>query len=95
MTTPNGSRPAQRSTPPILKTPEGRLRLDLAFANLQDFFQSPHRLCSLWILGVAPALSQCDWHDLVFMSPCWMSPCRCWISPSVPRGKPELPSGLR
>ena len=78
-----------------LETPEGRLRLDLAFANLQDFCRRPHGLCALWILGAVPALSRCDWRDLAFMSRCWMRLYRCWISRSVPRGKQELRRGLR
>jgi hypothetical protein len=78
-----------------LETPEGRLRLDLAFANLQDFLHSPHGLCSLWILGAAPAPSQCDWRDLVFTSPCWMRLSQCWISRSVRHEKQELRRGLR
>ena len=30
-----------------LETPEGQLRLDLAFANLQDFLTQADRLCTL------------------------------------------------
>ena len=78
-----------------LDTPEGRLRLDLAFANLQDFLRRPHGLCTLWILGAVPVPLPCAWHGLAFMSRCWIRPYRCWISPSVPRGKQELRRGLR
>ena len=63
-----------------LETPEGRLRHDLAFANLQDFLPQATGSCVLWILGAAPAPSRCGWHDLVFTSRCWMRLYQCWIS---------------
>ena len=56
MTTPNGSGAGAAKYAAYLETPEGQLRLDLAFANLQEFLpQRPHGLCMLWILGAAPA----------------------------------------
>ena len=78
-----------------LETPEGQLRLDLAFANLRTFSRRLRGLCSLWILGAVPAPSRCAWRDLVFTSRCWMRLYQCWISRSVPRGQQELRRGLR
>ena len=55
-----------------LDTPEGRLRLDLAFANLQEFMPEDKGLCVHWISGAAPARRLFDWRDLVFTSRCWI-----------------------
>jgi len=66
-----------------LETPEGRLRLDLAFANLQEFL--PH----------AAQPSPCAWRNLATTSPCWIPPSRCWTSRNVAHGKQELPGEYR
>ena len=78
-----------------LETPEGRLRIDLAFANLQEFL--PQAAGSLRALdigcgtgAIAVRLARLGIHVM-----CWTLPCRCWISRSRPRGKRELRRGFR
>ena len=78
-----------------LETPEGRLRLDLAFANLQDFLPQATRSLLALDLGWVPARSRCAWRDLVFVSHCWIRLYQCWISRCMQRGKQELRRGLR
>ena len=58
-----------------LETPEGRLRLDLAFANLQEFLPQATRSLHALDIGCAPAPPGCAWRDLAFMSRCWMRCC--------------------
>jgi S-adenosylmethionine-dependent methyltransferase len=43
---------AARDYAVYLETPEGRLRADLAFANLQDFLSPPHAMKPMYVLDV-------------------------------------------
>ena len=72
-----------------LETPEGRLRSDLAFANLQDFLPCAGRrvVVAHWISGVARERRRFAWRDLAFMSRCWILLRRCWILRSAPPKK--------
>ena len=75
-----------------LETPEGRLRSDLAFANLQDFLplQAKPSLCAL-DLGVRHG-SDCHSPGAAwaFTSRCWIPLQQCWISRSAQHRKQGL-----
>ena len=76
-----------------LETPEGRLRSDLAFANLQDFLprsQAENVRCVHWISGAAQERRPFAWRDLAFTSRCWIPLRRCWISRSAQHRKQGL-----
>ena len=64
-----------------LETPEGRLRSDLAFANLQDFLprRRPSLRCVRLISGAARERRPFAWRDLAFTLRCWIPLRRCWI----------------
>src|SRR5438132_7970211 len=78
-----------------LETPEGQLRLDLAFANLKDFLPQATRSLLALDLGcgtgaVALRLARLGLHVTSLDAS-----YQCWISRSVPRRKQEFLRGLR
>lgn len=70
-----------------LETPEERLRIDLAVANLEEPLPKPWSLCALWIWGAVPALlrlAQLGFHVTL------LDHCRRWISPNEPCTESDL-----
>src|SRR6267378_823001 len=70
-----------------LETPEGRLRTDLAFANLEDFLPRPQAEKSL---GAARERLPFAWRVLACTLRCWIPRQRCWVSRSARHGKRGL-----
>jgi len=74
-----------------LETPEGRLRADLAFANLQEFLPASAgvNLLRASISGAEQELPPFVLRVSVFMSPCSIRLRRCWLWRNGRSSKPE------
>ena len=64
-----------------LETPEGRLRTDLAFANLEDFLprSQAESHCVRWMSGAAQERRRFAWRVLACTLRCWIRLRRCSI----------------